>query len=79
MVLDKSESFEFIKASGSDSEFEHIDDFVDEAEEGDIGSKVIQMGIGVLNYNMIQAEKYRAQNPNFQTKVTLLSRASSLL
>ena len=61
-----AESFEFVQASGSDSEFEHADDdFVDEAEEGDIKSKVNQMGISVLNYNMLVAEKYREYCPSF--------------
>lgn len=47
----------FVQASGSDSEFEHIDDYIDEAEEFNGASRAVKLSIRALNFNMMLAEK----------------------
>ena len=77
--VDKQDSVDFVKASGSDSEFEYLDDYVDEAEEFNGASRAVKLSIRALNFNMMLAEKQSEQDPNSHRKVSLLSRASSLV
>jgi len=77
--VDKQDSVDFVKASGSDSEFEYLDDYVDEAEEFNGASRAVKLSIRALNFNMMLAEKQSEQDPNSHRKVSLLSRASHLV
>lgn len=77
--VDKQDSVDFQKASGSDSEFEYLDDYVDEAEEFNGASRAVKLSIRALNFNMMLAEKQSEQDPGTLRKVSLLSRASSLV
>lgn len=53
----KQDSVGFQQASNSDSEFEYIDDYIDEAEEFNGASRAVKMSIRALNFNMMLAEK----------------------
>jgi len=53
----ESEGDQFQKASGSDSEFEQFDDYIDEAEEFAGASRAIKLSIRALNFNMMISEK----------------------
>lgn len=75
----RQESMDFQKASGSDSEFEYFDDFVDEAEEFNGASRAVKLSIRALNFNMMLAEKQGEQDPGTLRRVSLLSRASTLI
>lgn len=55
--VDKQDSVDFVKASGSDSEFEYLDDYVDEAEEFNGASRAVKLSIRALNFNMMLADK----------------------
>ena len=77
--MDRQDSVDFQKASGSDSEFEHIDDYVDEAEEFNGASRAVKLSIRALNFNMMLAEKQSEQDPSTVRGVSLLSRASNLI
>ena len=55
--VNKQDSVGFVQASGSDSEFEHIDDYIDEAEEFNGASRAVKLSIRALNFNMMLAEK----------------------
>ena len=77
--MDRQDSVDFQKASGSDSEFEHIDDYVDEAEEFNGASRAVKLSIRALNFNMMLAEKQSEQDPTTVRGVSLLSRASNLI
>ena len=55
--VDKQDSVDFVKASGSDSEFEYLDDYVYEAEEFNGASRAVKLSIRALNFNMMLADK----------------------
>ena len=87
LKVDRQDSVDFQKASGSDSEFEHIDDYVDEAEEFNGASRAVKLSIRALNFNMMLAEKQSELSGQIGLwrdlgtlrGVSLLSRASSLV
>jgi len=62
--VDKQDSVGFVQASGSDSEFEHIDDYIDEAEEFNGASRAVKLSIRALNFNMMLAEKQSDHDPH---------------
>ena len=57
LQLKRNDSVDFAKASGSDSEFEHCDDHIDDAEEFGGASRSVKLSIRALNFNMMLAEK----------------------
>lgn len=80
LSVGKQDSVGFQQASGSDSEFEYIDDYIDEAEEFNGASRAVKMSIRALNFNMMLAEKQKEQDPGqYRQKISLLSRASNLV
>jgi hypothetical protein len=79
LFVDKQDSVDFQKASGSDSEFDHQDDYIDEAEEFNGASRAVKLSIRALNFNTMLADKQREQAPASHRKVSLLSRASHLV
>jgi hypothetical protein len=79
-VIKKEKSNEFQQASNSDSDFEYIDDdFIDEEEEFGGASRAVKLSIKALNFNMMIADKNQKNDPGTLRRVSLLSRASSLV
>jgi len=63
-----------MKASNSDSEFEEIDDYIDDMEEFGGFSRAVKHSIRALNFNMVMHEEYSMVQSN---RASLLSRASN--
>ena len=51
--LEKEGSAEFDKADKDDSEFEDIDDYIEEDEEFGGASRAVKMSIKAFNFNMM--------------------------
>ena len=78
--LRKEKSSEFQQAANSDSDFEYIeDDYIDEEEEFGGASRAVKLSIRALNFNMMIADKSQKTDPDTLRRVSLLSRASSLV
>jgi hypothetical protein len=76
--MKKQESLEFQKASASDcSDFDNIDDYIDDQEEFGGASRAVKLSIRALNFNMMISNKQVEKDPGTLRRVSLLSRASS--
>jgi hypothetical protein len=57
LKLQKQDSADFQKASGSDSEFENIDDHIDEFEEMAGASRAVKLSIRAIRFNKMLCVK----------------------
>lgn len=73
--LQRQQSSEFDQADRDDSDFEEMDDFIEEDEEFGGANRAVKLSIRALNFNMMLSEK----NDNSFRRVSLLSRASGLM
>lgn len=53
LFIDKQGSADFEQADKNDSEFEEIDDFIEEDEEFGGASRAVKMSIKAFNFNML--------------------------
>lgn len=57
LKLQKKDSVDFQKASGSDSEFENVDDHIDEFEEMAGASRAVKLSIRAIRFNKMLSVK----------------------
>ena len=78
----KEESAGFKQANNSDSDFEFLDDQIDEDEEFGGASRSVKLSIRALNFNAMISDQRFQSDPtthSSQGRASLLSRASSLV